>query len=196
MTSANCFVRPHLGSGRKIHANQKIHGSLLLAGNLTREYTPRARPLYDDASFWERARQEGLGDWLELDLYDAVRAHVENFITEDNNTVWRILRQTATWGKLAQYLRFFVAHIWPHLADGRQAVYDQVINELKKPALKPEIMFQLLHNTVDILGGHTAYLKLSPSIEIWPLVAVLRCSNEKRYREIVQQFVEQFTDRK
>ena len=89
-----------------------------------------------------------------------------------------------------------VAHIWSHLADGRQAVYDQVIDSMRKPALKPEIMFQLLHNTVDILGGHRADLKLSPSIEIWPLVAVLRRSNEKRYQEIAQQFVEQFTDRK
>ena len=92
---------------------------------------------------------------------------------------------------------FSVAHhIWPHLADGRQAVYDEVIDGLKKPAVKPELMFQLLHNTVDILGGHRANLKLSPSIEIWPLVADLRCSNEKRYQEIAQQFVEQFTDRK
>jgi hypothetical protein len=89
-----------------------------------------------------------------------------------------------------------VAHIWPHLADGRQAVYDQIIDGLKKPALKPEIAFQLLRNTVDILGGvHRANLKLSPSIEICPLVADLRRSNEKRYQETAQQFVEQFTDR-
>ena len=92
---------------------------------------------------------------------------------------------------------FSVAHIWPHLAaDGRQAVYDQVIDGLKTPALKPEIMFQVLHNTVDILGGHQADLKLSPSVEIWPLIADLRHSNEKRYQETAQQFVEQFTDRK
>ena len=57
-------------------------------------------------------------------------------------------------------------------------------------------MFRLLQNTVDILGGHGANLKLSPSIEIGPLVAVLRRSNEKRYREIAQQFVVEYTDRK
>ena len=89
-----------------------------------------------------------------------------------------------------------VAHIRPHLADGRQAVYDEVIDQLKKPALKPEITFQLLGKTVDILGGHGSNLKLSPSIQIGPLVAVLRRSNEKRYQEIAQQFVELFTDRK
>ena len=57
-------------------------------------------------------------------------------------------------------------------------------------------MFQLLGKTVDILGGHRANLKLSPPIEICPLVAGLRRSNEKRYQEIARQFVEQFTDRK
>ena len=92
---------------------------------------------------------------------------------------------------------FFVAHIWPHLADGQQAVYDQVIDELKKPALKPEITFQLLYNTVNILGRvHQANLQLSPSIEICPLVADLRRSNERHYQETAQQFVEHFTDRK
>ena len=75
-------------------------------------------------------------------------------------------------------------------------MYDQVIDGLRKPALKPEITFQLLHNTVDILSDHRADLKLSPPIEIWPLVVVLRRSDEKRYREIAQQFMEQFTDRK
>ena len=76
-------------------------------------------------------------------------------------------------------------------------MYDQVIDELKKPALKPEIMFQLLYNTVNILGRvHQANLQLSPSIEICPLVADLRRSNERRYQETAQQFVEHFTDRK
>ena len=100
--STNCFFRPHLGSSRKIHPNQKIHGSLLLAGKLKSEYTPKAHPLGGDSSFWERARTEGLGNWLESDLYDVVRSHVENFITKDDTTVWQILRQTSTWGKLAQ----------------------------------------------------------------------------------------------
>ena len=91
---------------------------------------------------------------------------------------------------------FSVAHIWPHLADGQQAVYDQVIEGLRKTALKPNIRFQLLHNTVDILGDYRANLKLSPSTEICPLVADLRRSHEKRYQKTAQQFVEQFTNRK
>ena len=71
------------------------------------------------------------------------------------------------------------------------------MDKLKKPALDPEITFKLLHDTVDILWGHPANLRLSPSIEICPpVLAVLRRSNEKRYWEIAQQFVERFTDRK
>ena len=91
---------------------------------------------------------------------------------------------------------FAVAHIWRHLADGRQGVYDQVIKGLKKPALKPEITFQLLHNTVDILGGHGANLKLRPSIEICPLVADLGRSYRKDYREAAREFVSRFAYRK
>ena len=106
-TSTNCFFGPHRRTGRKIHANQKIHVSVLLAGSLTTGYTPKARPLDDHPSFWETARWDGLGDWLELDLYDVVRAHVEKFITNHDSTVWQILHQTVTWGKLAQYLRIF-----------------------------------------------------------------------------------------
>ncbi|EDR04371.1 uncharacterized protein LACBIDRAFT_304576 [Laccaria bicolor S238N-H82] len=90
--------KPHLGSSRKIHANQKIHGSLLLAGNLTPGYTPQARPLDDDLLFWERVREEGLGNWLELDLFDAVRAHVEKFIKQHDSTVWLIFAPNCNWG--------------------------------------------------------------------------------------------------
>ena len=75
-------------------------------------------------------------------------------------------------------------------------MYDQVIDELKKPALEPEVTFQLLYDMVDFLGGHRANLKLRPLIEIRRPVAVLRRSNEKRYQEIAQQFMEEFTDRK
>ena len=105
--STNYFVRPHLGSGRKIHANQKIHSSLLVAGKLMSGYTPKALPLDDDPSFWEAARLEVLGDRLEWDLFDVVRSHVENFITRHDITVWHVLQQTATWGKFSQYFRNF-----------------------------------------------------------------------------------------
>ena len=74
-------------------------------------------------------------------------------------------------------------------------MYDGVIDKLKKPDLEPEVTFQLLHDMVDSLGRHRANIILSPSIKIWPLIADLRHSNEKRYQETAQQFLQQFTDR-
>ena len=95
----------------------------------------------------------------------------------------------------------------PGSSDGRQAVcqslYNRVIGELKKPNLKPEMKFQLLNNTVDMLGNiltkisqGSRQLNLSPSIKIRPLISDLGHSKEKGHRETAQQFVEQFTDRK
>jgi len=53
------FVRPHLGSGRKIHRGQKIHSSLLRAdGSTSENYIPNARPFDDDPSFWEKLRDK------------------------------------------------------------------------------------------------------------------------------------------
>ena len=75
-------------------------------------------------------------------------------------------------------------------------MYDEVIDGLKKSALKPETTFQLLRDTIGVLRRHRADLKLSPSIKVYPPIAVLRLSNEQRYQETAQQFVEQFTDRK
>ena len=95
----------------------------------------------------------------------------------------------------------------PGSSDGRQAVcqslYNRVIGELKKPNLKPDIKFQLLKNTVDILRNilrdilqGSPHLNLRPSIEIRPLISDLGHSKEKDHQEMAQQFVEHFTDRK
>ena len=91
--------RPHLGSSRKIHSSQKIHSSLTLSNNTN--YTPKARPLNDDPNFWENARKNGLGDWLELDLYEYTQSLVERLIGERPGTALQALRQTAMWGTLA-----------------------------------------------------------------------------------------------
>ncbi|EDR00706.1 uncharacterized protein LACBIDRAFT_395936 [Laccaria bicolor S238N-H82] len=101
----------------------------------------------------------------------------------------------------------------PGSSDERRAVcqtlYDRAIGELKKPDLKPENKFQLLNNTVDILGNilrdgphfdldpHSnlsPHLNLSPSIEIRPLISDLGRSKEKGHQEAAQQFLDQLTD--
>jgi hypothetical protein len=90
------LIRPHFGSSRKIHSGQKIHSSLLLSNN--KEYTPKARPLDDDPGFWEEARKNGLGDWLELDLCEYTGNLVESLISDDPGTASQTLRECVTWG--------------------------------------------------------------------------------------------------
>jgi len=70
-------IRPHLGSSRKIHAGQKIHGSFFL-GDMP--YTPKARPLGDDTGFWETLRSKRVSsDLVELELHEKTRLVVESF---------------------------------------------------------------------------------------------------------------------
>jgi len=83
----NWLIRPHLGSSRKIHPGQKIHSSLLLSDN--RHY------------FWQ-ARSDGLGDWLELDLYEYTQTLVWMLINETPGTL-QTLHQTAMSGTLARF---------------------------------------------------------------------------------------------
>jgi hypothetical protein len=75
------------------------------------KYTPKARPLDDDVDFWENARKNGLGDWLELDLYDYTRTLVERLIGEHPGTALQTLRQTAMSGMPAQLLTLFLCLI-------------------------------------------------------------------------------------
>ena len=76
----NPFVRPHLGSSRKIHQGQKIHISLVpAAGSTTENYFPKARPFDDNPSFWQMLSGEekelnvNISKWLEVDLSPETR---------------------------------------------------------------------------------------------------------------------------
>jgi len=109
--SADWFVRPHLGSSRKIHVGQKIHGSLTLTDKS--RYTPKARPPQNDPPFWDMVRKEGLGEWRAVDLYEYTQTLVEKFVNDGDSTVWKFLRQTATSGVSAQSFTIFCrTYIW------------------------------------------------------------------------------------
>ena len=101
----NYLIRPHLGSSRKIHSGQKIHGSLTLSNNTN--YTPKARPLDDNPNFWENARKNGLGDWLERDLYEYTYTLVEKLVGGRPGTALQTLRETVISGTSDQFFRFF-----------------------------------------------------------------------------------------
>ena len=84
------MIRFHLGSPRKIHPGQKIHSSLFLADPDT-IYTPKARPLGNDYSFWDDFRNGKQNQWLERDLYDYTEDVIKNFSRDPDNTM-QILR--------------------------------------------------------------------------------------------------------
>ena len=100
----NLLIRPHLGSSCKIHSSQKIHSSFTLSNNTN--YTLKACPLNDDPNFWENARKNGLGPWLELDLYEYTHTLVEKLIDECPGAALQTLLQTAMWGTSAHFFIF------------------------------------------------------------------------------------------
>ena len=67
--------------------------------NIGERYMPKARPVEDDPGFWENARTQGLGEWLELDLYEYIDDLVKRFVASPNVTLLDHLHQTALWGK-------------------------------------------------------------------------------------------------
>ena len=100
------FVRPHLGSGSKIHQSQKIHMSLVwAAGSVAEEYTLKACPFGDDPLFWEKlcGQEEehmvNISEWLELDLYEHSKLAVKK-ATQGDNTTLKSLCHTFILGKL------------------------------------------------------------------------------------------------
>jgi hypothetical protein len=97
------LFRLHLGSSRQIQPGQKIHSSLLLArGEFAEKYKPIARPPTGDDSFWDMLRREdaidddGVREWLEIDLYEYAKMLVESMIKEDASTLKRPLHMPFT----------------------------------------------------------------------------------------------------
>ena len=60
---------------------------------------PKARPVGDDPVFWQNARANGLGNWLEHDLYEYIDTLVKGFVDTANVGLLENLLQTASWGK-------------------------------------------------------------------------------------------------
>ena len=61
----------------------------------------------NDPNFWVNARNYGLGDWLELDLYEHTRTLVERLIGEHPGTALQALRDTVMSGTSDQFFGFF-----------------------------------------------------------------------------------------
>ena len=133
-------------------------------------------------------RTKGLGDWVAIDLYEYTETLVERLITERTGTVLETLQQTAMSGPSAQFFIYFLRLTMSPLADGRQAVYEAVIEALKKH--EPAEKHQLLQLAMDILGKSVkdgTSLKQIRSIEILPLLSNLL---ESKYKGVVRRFLE------
>jgi len=72
-----------MGSSRKIHPGQQIHGSFFLGD---KPYTPKARPLTGGDAFWETLRSKKLhSDWVELELGEKTRLVVDRLCAGDRD---------------------------------------------------------------------------------------------------------------
>ena len=187
------MIRPHLGASRKIHPGQKIHSSIILSDKTHVEYSPKAYPLGGDLDFWKKAHTKGLGDWLELDLYQHAHDLVKRLITKSFGTVMQTLRQTAMSGTSAHFFRFFLVYTRSLSADGLQAVYDGIIRVLGGDNFESEVKCHFLQSAVGIVGRRvreSTSLKLGDYMEIRALVSDVLESNLK----LGQQFLGHFTN--
>jgi len=148
-----------------------------------------------DPSFWDKTWTKGLGDWLELDFYEHIHALVGRLMTESAGAVLQTLRQTAMSGTSAQSFTIFaMVYTRTPLADGLQAVYNGVIDVLKRNKAEPGLKCRLLQSAVDIVGRRaqeSKSLKLGDYMEICALVSDVWESNQK----LVLRFLGQFTNR-
>ena len=164
-----------------------------MTGKARSKYTPKARPLDDDPNFWENARTTGLRDWQECDSYEYTETLVKSLECAVNGTTLQTLRQIAISGKPAPPLKRICGLRTASLADGWQAVYEEVIRTLRHTNLL-EIKYQLLHSAIDILVEKSAQGSTLRTREIFPLVSDLWKSDIKKHQEVAQQFLVQFTN--
>ena len=71
--------------------------------------------------------------------------------------------------------------------DGRQALYEKVIEVLRKIDLR--VKYRLLRLSLDVLDGRHSELKLKSSGQIRPFVSDLLDNEDKNYREAAQKFM-------
>ncbi|KJA23408.1 hypothetical protein HYPSUDRAFT_39890 [Hypholoma sublateritium FD-334 SS-4] len=174
--------KPHLGSPRKIHAGQKIHSSFFLTSNVHNgePYTPKARPLHDDTSFWQLARWEKeLRSWLVPDTYEHLDSLVDRFVDEPDTDLLLSLHQIASWSNRQGEL--FIT------------LYKGVIGILRKDNYPLEKKFRLLQSSTEILAKSPDNLKHVHSAEIRRLIHRDRLSTSPDHRRMLDQFMAECT---
>lgn len=159
-------------------------------------YTPKARPLQDDPSFWQMARQgKELRSWLVLDTYEHIDSLVERFVDELDSDLLPSLHQIASWSKqtslLIRYLRsslilniVFVAN---RQHDLFTSLYKAVIGALKNDNYQLEKKWRLLSSTTEILAKSPEEPMQAHSFEIRTLIRSLPASPDDH--QMAEQFM-------
>ena len=132
----------------------------------------------DDATFWQNSRENGLGDWLELDLYEYIDKLVKGFVDTLDVDKLENLSQAASWRKQTLFSREFISLTRAVFeANGQQAVceslYGGLIGTLKTSDYNLERKWQLLNIAQGILENSPFELKESHLTQIHALVLPL-----------------------
>ena len=195
----NRLIRPHLGSSRKIHPGQRIHSSLLLGDEASASYNPKARPVNDDSSFWTILRTKGFqSEWLEIDLYKATQTAMEDYIAGNCNTALHVLNKIATSGKPTWFQSVHTVYLRLGVGDGRQAIYEKMIEVLRENVSESKVQHQLLDFSMGIFERNPldrAQRKLMRSVEIRSSLSKLSESQNKEYQETVHRFLVFYSNR-
>jgi hypothetical protein len=140
------------------------------------------------------------GRWLEVDLYESTKTVVESLVDDltagTEGIALQMLHRIAASGKSAILQALPVAYMRLGLGDGRQSVYENVIEALADLSVKLDVKHRVLCSALDILKESSrgdTQLELRPSSKIRILLSDL-WDNED-HRKTAQEFMRRFTDR-
>jgi hypothetical protein len=174
------------------------------------KYIPKARLLGSDgSSFWNDTLYKVVlgskkaGQWLEVDWYElaknAIKSLMDEFTTGSGGVALETLQQIAASGKSAILPTLPVAYVRPGLDDGRQSVYEAVVDTMtteSSTSTKLDVKHHLLYSASDILRKSSrddVQLKLRRSLDVHNLLSDLW--DNENYQRTAQEFVKRFTDR-
>jgi len=173
----------------------------LLDDGASNSYTPMARPLNDDFMFWEKLRTEEFqSEWLETDLYEVTQTAMEDYIAGNFTTSSHILQKIATSGEPVQLRILPKISLTLGLGDGRQAIYDKMVEVLRFTRVPDiEAHHRLLEFSIKIFRKDSqdkVQLKLMRSVVVRPPLSKLLESNNKEFQKTAREFLMHFADRK
>jgi hypothetical protein len=165
------------------------------------KYIPKARLLGSDgSSFWNDTLYKVVlgskeaGQWLEVDWYELAKNAIMSLMDG-----LETLQQIATSGKSAIPPTSPVTYMRPGSDDGRQLVYEAVVDTMtteSSTSTKLDVKHHVLYSASDILRKSSrddVQLKLRRSLDVHNLLSDLW--DNENYQRTAREFVKRFTDR-